>query len=400
VTQPAFRRCQARDLVTVDSSKRVKTGDGYLYAPGHLARAGNVQAYRAHELGLDGDPNRIVRLFRPPEEVFAVDAIKSFEAGPVTLDHPAEGWVTAKNWRTLSRGEAVGIAQDGEHLAGELRVRDEEAVKAIETRDKEQLSAGYAFDLDPTAGTSPKGEAYDGIQRNIRGNHFAIVGAARGGTTCRIADEQPKERTMSTRKIAADGLPPFEIDELAAGAIEKHIQTLAQDRDAVIKDFSDAVDSHKAKLAAKDAELTSTKTALTAKDTEIATLKAELATAKAVDVDALVAERSQVTDDAKKLAPELKPTGSSLDIRKAAIEVACAADATNKTVVDAIFGGQPMDKATDSQIKGAFATLLALPKQAALAAQDAAIAHSLGAGTNSAATAGGEVLFGEESMRN
>ena len=309
----SFKQCRARDLVTVDASRRVKTGDGYLYAPGHLARAGNVQAYRASELGLDGDPNRVVRLLRPPEEVFSVDAIKSFEAAPVTLNHPAEGWVTAKNWRNLTRGEAVGLGQDGEHLAGELRVRDEEAVRAIENRDKEQLSAGYAFDLDPTAGTSPSGEAYDGIQRNIRGNHFAIVGAARGGNTCRIADEKPNQEThMSTRKIVVDGLPPFEIDELAAGAIENHIKTLAADRDAVIKDFSDAVDSHKAKLATQDAELTAAKTSLSAKDTEIASLKDELKAAKAIDVDALVAERSQVADEAKKLAPELKPTGSAL----------------------------------------------------------------------------------------
>ena len=387
-------RCTVRDVVAIDASKRVKTGDGYLYAPGHLARAGNVQGYSARELGLDGDPSRIVRLYRPPEEVFAADAIKSFEAAPVTLKHPDGGFVTAKNWRLLSRGEVVGLAQDGEHLAGELRVRDEEAVKAIETKEMEQLSAGYAFDLDATPGTSPKGEVYDGIQRNICGNHFAIVGAARGGDTCRVADTKPKqENHMSTRRIAVDGLPPFEIDDLAAGAIEQHVKTLAQDRDAVIKDFSDAVDSHKAKLAAKDVELGTVKTALTAKDTEITALKAELVKAKAIDIDALVTERSQVVGDALKMAPELKPTGSSLDIRKAAIAVACG-DATNKTVVDAIFGGQPIEKATPEQIKGAFATLLALPRQAALAAQDAAIAQSLGGG-NTAIGGGGEV-FGDD----
>ena len=384
----SFKQCRARDLVTVDASRRVKTGDGYLYAPGHLARAGNVQAYRASELGLDGDPNRVVRLLRPPEEVFSVDAIKSFEAAPVTLNHPAEGWVTAKNWRNLTRGEAVGLGQDGEHLAGELRVRDEEAVRAIETKDKEQLSAGYAFDLDPTAGTSPNGEAYDGIQRNIRGNHFAIVGAARGGNTCRIADEKPNQEThMSTRKIVVDGLPPFEIDELAAGAIENHIKTLAADRDAVIKDFSDAVDSHKAKLATQDAELTAAKTSLSAKDTEIASLKDELKAAKAIDVDALVAERSQVVDEAKKLAPDLKPTGSALDIRKAAIVAACA-DELNKTVCAGIFGKDGIEKATPDQIKGAFATLLALPRQTALDAQNAAIGRALGVGSNSAGVTG------------
>ena len=197
---------------------------------------------------------------------------------------------------------------------------------------------------------------------------------------------------MSTRKIAVDGLPKFEIDELAAEAIETHIKHLAADRDQVIADFSEAVDGYKAKLAAKDGELLASKTAATAKDTEIADLKAKLTKAQAMDIEALVAERTAIIDGAKKLAPELEVKGSSMDIRKAAIVVACG-DELNKTVCAGIFGEGGLEKASEAQIKGAFTTLLALPKQRELAAQDAAVARSLSG--NDAAMGGDGEVFGD-----
>ena len=187
---------------------------------------------------------------------------------------------------------------------------------------------------------------------------------------------------MSTRKIAVDGLPRFEIDELAAEAIETHVKKLAADRDQVIADFSEAVDTHKAKLSAKDTELTAIKASVTAKDTEISTLKEKLAKATVIDIDTLVADRTALVESAKKLAPELAPKGSSHDIRKAAIAVACG-DATNKAVADELFGAAGIDKATEEQVKAAFGVLLALPKHAALAAQDAAVGRALGSNTTS-----------------
>ena len=357
-------RCTVHDITTI--SKREISPQGYLIAPAVIGRTG-VQTYTRGELDLEGDPRAVVRLMRTADEVFRPETIASFENVPITDDHPPE-FVTAENWPRYSKGLVRDIAkQDGELLGGHTIVQDGAMVAKV-TSGKGALSCGYSFTLDMTPG-----EGFDGYQRDILGDHVAIVDVPRGGPICRIGDQHhERTATMSMRKIAVDGLPPFEIDELAAGAIESHVRTLTKDRDEVIKDFSEAVDSHKVNEIAAKAELKAAKDGLAAKDTEIAALKTELKAAKAIDVDALVAERSQVTDDAKKLAPGLQPKGSSLDIRKAAIEAACS-DVTNKTVVDAIFGGQSIDKATESQIKGAFATLLALPRQSALAAQDAAI---------------------------
>jgi uncharacterized protein len=375
-------RCTACDVVTL-SKRTIDERTGYMRAPVIIGRTG-IQTYTRGELGLDGDPKATIRLMRTADEVFSKDTIDSFEDVPITDGHPSVS-VTAENWGTLARGEVRNIGkQEGDLMGGHSLVKDGRLVGKVAS-GKSAVSCGYDFDLDLTPG-----EGFDGYQRNIRGNHVAIVDVARGGPACRIADHDTKETIMNTRKIAVDGLPKFEMDELAAEAVETHVKKLAADRDQVIADFSEAVDTHKTAIKAKDGELTTVKASIASKDTEIADLKAKFATATAIDVDALVTERTQVMDGAKKLAPDLEAKGTSLEIRKAAIAVACG-DELNKVVCAGIFGDDGIDKATESQIKGAFTTLLALPKQRELAAQDAAMARTL-TGNDSSIGGDGEVI--------
>ena len=379
------QRCVVHDLLAV--TKREITNQGYLRAPAVIGRTG-VQTYTRGELGLDGDPKATVRLMRTADEVFRPETVASFENVPVTDGHPTEG-VTARNWALVAKGEVRDIGkQDGELLGGHTIIKDGRMVEKV-VKGKGALSCGYSFSLDLTPG-----EGFDDYQRDILGDHVAIVDVPRGGPICRIADETGKEINMSTtRKIAVDGLPRFEIDELAAEAIENHVKHLAADRDQVVKDFDEEVDKAKARMAAKDAELTTVKAAIAAKDAQIADLTTKLAKVTAVDVDALVAERQTVLDGAKKLAPSIELKGSSAEIRKAAIVAACG-DELNKVVCAGIFGADGIEKASDAQIIGAFTTLLALPRQRELAAQDAAVARTL-TGNDSALGGDGEV-FGDD----
>lgn len=367
-------RCTVHDITTI--SKREVTPQGYLVAPAIIGRTG-VQTYTRGELELDGDPLALVRLMRTADEVFRPETVASFENVPITDGHPSGG-VNAQNWAKLSKGEVRNVSKQPGDLLGAAAIIKDGGIVSKVVGGKGALSCGYSFNLDLTPG-----EGFDGYQREILGDHVAIVDVPRGGPVCRIADRgnQTEEQiTMSTRKIAVDGLPRFEIDELAAEAIETHVKKLAADRDQVIADFSEAVDTHKAKISAKDAELTAVKASVTAKDTEITALKAKLAKVEAIDIDTLVADRAALVESAKKLAPELDIKGSSHDIRKAAIAVACG-DATNKAVADELFGAAGIDKATEEQVKATFGVLLSLPRQAALAAQDAAI-RALGGNSN------------------
>ena len=55
-------------------SSRVFTDEGFLCVPGRVSRTG-IQQYLARELNLDGDPNRIVNVYRPEDEVFKDESL-------------------------------------------------------------------------------------------------------------------------------------------------------------------------------------------------------------------------------------------------------------------------------------------------------------------------------------
>ena len=71
-----------------------------------IARIGDM-AYVGDELpGLNAGPDGMIQVSRGEADLFADDAIASFEGKPVVIGHT---WVTPKNWKSL----AVGTMQNG-----------------------------------------------------------------------------------------------------------------------------------------------------------------------------------------------------------------------------------------------------------------------------------------------
>lgn len=319
-----------RDEMTMTS--RQITDEGFLVAPGTLARVG-VQAYRARELGMDGDGDRLVRLHRPREEVFAADSLASFEAKPVTLGHPAGNRVTAENWRDLAVGDVRDVAEAGEEMRARLIVRDRAAVKAIEG-GKTALSNGYTFDLDPTPGVSVTGDSYDGVMRNIRGNHVAIVDFARGGSACRIADGQG---AIQMKKIVVDGIT-LELEETAAGVVER-----AQMK---AKEAADAAE----KLLSEEAEKTKQLVADHAAQVEAIKKEAQ----DPAQIEALVVARARAIADAAKLAPAVAIDGkTTAQVRRETLSTVMASQPLAQDVASAVLAGKAVNDAADDVISTA-----------------------------------------------
>lgn len=366
-----MKNLQARDFMEL--SGREVTAEGYMVAKNStLARTG-VQTYRAYELGLDADgmdPMRVIRLHRPAEEVFNPPSMASFESKPITIDHPSEP-VTADNWEQLAKGEARDVTRFGELMTATLMIKSKDAIDAIQS-GKNQLSNGYTFDLDMTPGTSAQGQAYDGVQRNIRGNHIAIVDAARCGSACRIADSQLNEgvTTMADalRKVIVDGIP-VEVNDTAAAAIDK----LVQARDKALADVKTA-DAALAEANTKHTE------ALAAKDAELETVKKDVITPEARD--AMVADWAKLIGDAKRLVPELVTDGKTcLAIRREVIAALAGKDSTAKAVSDAVLGGKDVQTADAEVVRATFNALAASVKTEAndgkQQAADSALADAL-----------------------
>lgn len=178
------------DRISFDANAGMKrtANDGYLVAMPRVARSG-IQLYRGSELGIKD--KAVVRVYRPPEEVFHPDAMKSLTHRPLTNDHPPEP-VTSDNWKKYAVGQAGDEAiRDGDFVRVPMVFMDGEAIKAIEG-GKKQLSVGYSCDLiveDGIVADGPhKGEKYDAKQTKIIGNHHALCDMARGGDRLSIGD--------------------------------------------------------------------------------------------------------------------------------------------------------------------------------------------------------------------
>jgi hypothetical protein len=119
--------------------------------------------------------------------VFDTDSMRSFAHKPVTDDHPPEP-VDSTNWTRYSRGQ-IGdeVARDGDFIRVPMVLMDHGLVKKVQD-GKAELSVGYSCEIEMTSGTTPGGETYDGMQKNIRVNHTAVVDVARAGSMARIGD--------------------------------------------------------------------------------------------------------------------------------------------------------------------------------------------------------------------
>lgn len=156
--------------------KFARTPSGGARIPGRVAKADGVLVY------VRGDGST-VREFRPASEAFAKESLDSLEDAVVTVGHPP-AMVTPETAKTYAAGMVKGPGEkDGAFVGATLAVIDGEALGMIERGEVIEISSGYVCDVDPTPGTSPSGERYDAIQRNVRYNHVALLprGAGRAG---------------------------------------------------------------------------------------------------------------------------------------------------------------------------------------------------------------------------
>ncbi len=157
-------------------SKPVRLPNGFVRAEGYLTRSG-IFVYR------DGQGNT-VRELRPPEEVMHPEALASFALVPVTNDHPSE-MLTADNAKQYAVGSvSESVVPEGDKVRASLMITDAAAIEALDA-GKSELSCGYTADVEFTPGLW-NGQQYDAVQRNIRGNHVALVDAGRAGPACAI----------------------------------------------------------------------------------------------------------------------------------------------------------------------------------------------------------------------
>lgn len=237
------------------ASVRSFDGNGRLQVTKSNISKANVCPYYGREIpnadALGLDPDKIYRLWRHPDEL--KKAAPTFNNIPVlcihTPDFPGD---PPREYRVGTTHS--GCDFDGTYLCNGLSVWDNSAIAGIETEEQKELSSSYQYRADMTSGTTPDDEVFDGIMRDIVGNHVALVETGRAGSDVLVADSLPLE--LKYMKLDRKGVAI----RAALGAFLK--PRLAQD--AAPKDLTAILNANKSPKAIAQAVANKYKTHLAA----------------------------------------------------------------------------------------------------------------------------------------
>ena len=327
----AFDRASVR---TIDANGRLQISRT------NISKA-NVNAYygreipRSEELGLE--PNKLYRLWRHPDELRK--AAKTFNNIPVLSKHIPDFPTDPPN--EFRVGVTHSNAEfDGTYLTVGMSIWDNSAIAGIESGEQRELSASYKYVADMTPGVTPDGEPYDGVMRDIFGNHEALVPDGRAGPDVLVADSLPPElnhmRKHKAEAIRATLKPLLAQDADLEAEVRKALLALdeaekkdeeenktADDEDDDEKekkktadDEDDEEDKDKKKTAEDEDDEEDDKVSKTAMDSAIR-LAADSATKKAAENFRKIREAEQVV---RPLIGDVVAMDSAEDVYRTALE--------------------------------------------------------------------------------
>lgn len=230
----------ALDAQMVRESMRQRDKNGFLQVKFSRLTQEQVAPYYGKEIPhweeMKLDPDRIYYGWRNPDELKA--ALPTFNGVPLLIEHKFD---SAQNPNTDLRVGTVGTSAKWEppYITNALSVWDEKAIDAIEDGTLRDLSCGYRYTPDFTAGKTPDGVDYDFVMRDIACNHVALVNDGRA-PDCYVEDSTPKGLSNMEEKDKTPGaLDGFA--EFARKVIENAKTGLSPEAiDALVKQFEEA----------------------------------------------------------------------------------------------------------------------------------------------------------------
>jgi hypothetical protein len=172
-------------------SVRSVDADGRLHvAISNISKA-TINPYRgaeipkSEELGLEAD--KIYWLLRDPDEL--AKAAPTFNNLPLLRDHVPVS-ADSPHAEMVVGSTGTDAVFNAPYLQNSLVVWDSEAIAGVETSVQKELSSAYRYRADMTPGTY-KGQNYDGVMRDIIGNHVALVEVGRAGSDVVVMDTSP-----------------------------------------------------------------------------------------------------------------------------------------------------------------------------------------------------------------
>lgn len=184
----------ATELIAFDKATvRTYDEDGRMHVAETPITKATVNDYwgaeipESEKLGLD--PKKKYRLLRDPDEL--KKAVPTANNIPLMIKHIRQSADAPQKDKVVG-SLGTDAAFNRPHIRNSLVVWDRDGIDGIEDQSRRELSASYRYDADMTPGTF-EGQPYDGVMRNIRFNHVALVPDGRAGSDVLVEDAMPSD---------------------------------------------------------------------------------------------------------------------------------------------------------------------------------------------------------------
>lgn len=167
-------------------TKQVDLNGFWLIEDNPVSKEG-VFPYLGRQISPELEPDKIYMVYRPREELTNPETIKSFNAVPFGDEHEMLGDGFTRYDDKPAGGVLYNVKADDGVLKGDIKIYSESLKDEI-SNGKKELSLGYLCDYELSRGVW-NGQRYDAIQKNIRGNHIALVNKGRMGADVRVYDK-------------------------------------------------------------------------------------------------------------------------------------------------------------------------------------------------------------------
>ena len=206
-------------------SAREKDTNGFFEVKNNPLSKVGVFDYSGAMIGAE-DKSKIYKVYRPAKELSSKECIDSFKLLPFVDDHTMLG----KDATPAEQKGVQGVIGEDVYfkdgvLYGNIKVFSE-ALKSKIENGKIELSCGYRCSYVFEEGTF-EGKKYEAIQKDIRGNHLALVNEGRMGKEVSVLDSMVF--TLDGKEIIMEE----EIKKLQAAlsALTEKVNALTKDAD-------------------------------------------------------------------------------------------------------------------------------------------------------------------------
>ena len=198
-------------------SKRRMDWNGFMEVRDNPISKEGVFPYLGSEIPGAPNPEQIYYVYRPAEELARQETIDSFKLMPFIDEHEVLGVGGMPAERKGIQG-TIGeqVYFDPPYLRGNIKIHSSAAQSLIKA-GKVELSPCYGCDWSAEVGTF-EGKPYQYVQRNIMGNHLALVEEGRTGPDVAVQDH--RKFTLDSAELLPMALAPEDMEAIKTMVLE------------------------------------------------------------------------------------------------------------------------------------------------------------------------------------